>query len=191
MSKVGQRIALVVIVLVVVIAIGFGWFKSNYNRIVGLDEEVSKGWAQVETVLQRRLDLIPNLVNTVKGYASHEEEVLTAVTQARSRVGSAQSVGDKAAANGELNSALSRLMVVMENYPQLKADQGFLGLQAQLEGTENRISVERQRYNEAVATYNKSIRQIPGTFFAAMFGFEKKVPFEAAQQAQSAPSVQF
>jgi LemA protein len=164
---------------------------GTYNRLVDLQERVDNSWAQVENVMQRRLDLIPNLVNTVKGYAEHEKEVLTAVTEARARVGSANTVGEKMAADQQLSGALGRLMVVMENYPQLKADQSFLGLQAQLEGTENRIAVERRRYNDAVTAYNAAIRKFPGLLYAKAFDFEKKELFKADQAARTAPKVEF
>jgi LemA protein len=164
---------------------------GSYNSFVSLRENVNARWADVETQLQRRLDLIPNLVNTVKGYAAHEKEVLTAVTDARSRVGSAQSVPDKMKAHSELGSALSRLLVVMENYPNLKADRGFLDLQTQLEGAENRIAVARRRYNEAVQAYNTAIQRVPGRFIAGMTGFERKNAFEADQGARKAPTVTF
>ena len=163
----------------------------GYNRLVALDEEVNRAWGQVENVLQRRLDLIPNLVNTVKGYAEHEKDVLTEVTNARARVGSAQTIDDKIETNRQLTSALGRLMVVMENYPNLKADQSFLALQSQLEGTENRIAVERRRYNEAVMVYNQAIRKIPDSIIAGMRGFQRKKLFEATAEAAMAPEVKF
>lgn len=174
----------------VVFLLGFG-SMSSYNRLVDLRESVDKAWADVESVLQRRLDLIPNLVNTVKGYAEHEKEVLTAVTNARAKVGSAQSVSEKIDANRQLTSALGRLLVVMENYPQLKANQNFLALQSQLEGTENRIAVARRRYNEAVRGYRRAIKRVPGRFVAALFGFEERPFYEADEAAHTAPTVEF
>ena len=191
MAKGKRTIWIVLIAIVVVVFIFFNTFKGVYNRLVSLDEGISAAWAQVENQLQRRLDLIPNLVNTVKGYAEHEKEVLTAVTNARSRVGSAQTIPDKINANNQLTSALGRLLVVMENYPNLKADQNFLALQSQLEGTENRIAVERRRYNEATRTYNTTIRKFPDNILAKMFGFERKPFFEAAEEAKQVPEVKF
>ena len=152
----------IVLGIILVIALGIaGWVKNSYNAMVVMDENVNGAWAQVENVLQRRYDLIPNLVATVKGYASHEEGVLTQVTEARSRVGGAGSPAARMEAEGELSGALSRLMVVVENYPDLKANQNFVMLQDQLEGTENRIAVERGRYNDAVKLYNQFIRSFP------------------------------
>lgn len=182
----------VIVVLLLVVALGvLGWVKNAYNGLVTLDEEVNGAWAQVENVLQRRFDLIPNLVATVKGYAAHESEVLTQVTEARAKVGGAGSPSARMEAEGELSGALSRLMVVVENYPQLKANQNFVMLQDQLEGTENRIAVERRRYNDVVRMYNTSIRRFPASLIAGMFGFEKRDFFEASEGADTAPSVSF
>ena len=167
------------------------WLRTTYNHMVVIQEQVNGSWAQVQTVLQRRYDLIPNLVETVKGYASHEERVLTAVTEARAKVGGAATPGDRMKAEGDLSNALSRLMVVVEAYPNLKANQNFIALQDQLEGTENRIAVERQRYNDTVRGYNQYIRQFPQNMIAGMFGFERKPFFEAPGAAQEAPKVQF
>jgi LemA protein len=167
------------------------WLRTTYNQMVVIQEQVNGSWAQVQTVLQRRYDLIPNLVETVKGYASHEERVLTAVTEARAKVGGAATPGDRMKAEGDLSNALSRLMVVVEAYPNLKANQNFISLQDQLEGTENRIAVERQRYNDTVRGYNQYIRQFPQNMIAGMFGFERKPFFEAPGAAQEAPKVQF
>ncbi len=178
------------VVLIVAFSI-FGWVKATYNNLVTMDENVNGAWAQVENVLQRRYDLIPNLVETVKGYASHESEVLTQVTEARARVGGAGSPAQRMEAEGELSSALSRLLVVVENYPQLKANQNFVMLQDQLEGTENRIAVERGRYNEAVRQFNTAIRQFPANMLANTFGFERREFFEAPEAAQQAPQVSF
>jgi LemA protein len=149
-------------------------------------------WSQVETVLQRRFDLIPNLVNTVKGYAAHEKEILEKVAELRSQWGAAKTVPEKAQAAGQLEGALARLLVVAENYPQLKADQGFRDLQVQLEGTENRISVERQRYNESVRDYNTAVQQFPGSLVAGFRGYTPSdAYFEAAKGAAEAPKVDF
>ncbi|MDP2983546.1 MAG: LemA family protein [Candidatus Latescibacter sp.] len=167
------------------------WLRTTYNQMVVIQEQVNGSWAQVQTVLQRRYDLIPNLVETVKGYASHEERVLTAVTEARAKVGGAATPADRMKAEGDLSNALSRLMVVVEAYPNLKANQNFIALQDQLEGTENRIAVERQRYNDTVRSYNQYIRQFPQNMIAGMFGFERKPFFEAPGAAQEAPKVQF
>ena len=156
-----------------------------------MDEEVNGTWGQLENVLQRRFDLIPNLVETVKGYASHENEVLTQVTEARSKVGGAGTPAQRMEAEGELSSALSRLMVVVENYPQLKANQNFIMLQDQLEGTENRIAVERGRYITAVKAFNQYIRKFPTNMIANAFNFTVKETFEAAEGAQTAPKVKF
>lgn len=183
------------ITIIVVVVIGFAIGSScvgKYNLLVTLDENVQTAWSQVENVLQRRFDLIPNLVNTVKGYASHENEVLTKVTEARAKVGQATTIPDKITANNELTSALSRLMVVVENYPDLKANQNFLSLQDELAGTENRISVERRRYNDTVREYNTYVRRFPNSLIAGIFGYSKKdAYFEAAPEAKDAPKVDF
>jgi LemA protein len=186
-SKMTTWIIIGVVVLFVFILIGkvIGW----KNRLVVLDESTKKSWAQVESQLQRRLDLIPNLVETVKGYAAHEETVLTEVTKARASVAGAGSPADKMAANNQLTSALSRLMVVVEKYPDLKANQNFLALQDELAGTENRISVARQRYNEAVEIFNATLRKIPYSFFAG--SFKPATYFEAASEAKYVPQVKF
>ena len=176
---------------------------GQYNKVIGLQEGVDGQWANVENVYQRRADLIPNLVETVKGYAEHERETLEAVVAARAKATQVtaeltpEAMNDPAAlqkfqaAQGELGSAIGRLMVVMEQYPDLKANQGFLDLQAQLEGTENRITVERRRFNELAQGYNTTIRKFPMALMAGMFGFEKKAYFEAAEGAQNAPQVKF
>ncbi|MFA6472006.1 MAG: LemA family protein [Candidatus Latescibacterota bacterium] len=190
--KKGLLIAAVIIGVIILLAlITAGWLRTTYNSMVVMQEQVNSSWAQVQTVLQRRFDLIPNLVETVKGYAAHEEGVLTAVTEARAKVGGAANPGDRMKAEGDLSSALSRLMVVVEAYPNLKANQNFMALQDQLEGTENRIAVERQRYNDTVRGYNQYIRQFPQNLITGMFGFERKPFFEAPGAAQEAPKVQF
>jgi len=191
MSK-GFKIFLIILaVIIIVLLLLFSSIKGIYNSFVTLDEGVNNAWAQVETVLQRRYDLIPNLVETVKGYASHEKEVLTEVTRARASVGGAKSINEKIQANNQLSSALSRLLVVVERYPDLKANQNFIRLQDELAGTENRIAVERRRYNETVRMYNQRIRIFPNNIFAGMFGFEKRSYFEAPKEAQQAPKVDF
>ena len=193
---------LVTLALVVIIALSlFGWVKGTYNRMVDLDEGVNQTWAQVQNVYQRRFDLIPNLVETVKGYAKHEQQTFQAVTEARSKVGGVtqlraedltpENLAKFQQAQAGLSGALQRLMVVMERYPDLKANQNFIRLQDELAGTENRIAVERKRFNDAVQLYNATIRRFPANTLAGMFGFEKKPYFEADQQAQTAPKVQF
>jgi LemA protein len=187
--KRGILITLVVIVLLVVM-VG-GWLRGTYNSLVSGDEGVKTAWSQVENQLQRRADLIPNLVETVKGYASHERETLTAVTEARAKVGGATTISDKIQANQELSSALARLMVVVEQYPNLKADQTFLRLQDELAGTENRIAVERRRYNETAMVYNVRVRSFPTVILAGLFHFQRATLFEAAPGAEQAPKVSF
>ena len=181
---------MVVVLLVLVLVIGM-WVYGSYNKLVNLDENVNQAFAQVDVVLQRRFDLIPNLVETVKGYAAHERDVFIRVTEARSRVGSAQTPDQKITANNELSGALGRLLLVAENYPQLQANQNFLALQDELAGTENRIAVERRRYNEAATEYNKAIRRVPGNVIAGMFGFERREVLQAPAEAKVAPKVTF
>ena len=173
---------------------------GSYNGMVTKEEGVTEKWSQVENVYQRRADLIPNLVATVKGYAAHEKETLEGVVNARAKATqttidpsnlNAESIKQFSAAQDGLSSALSKLMVVVERYPDLKANQNFLELQAQLEGTENRITVERQKFNVAAKDYNTYIRKFPKNIYAGMFGFEKKDYFEAAQGADVAPTVEF
>ena len=198
MSKGGKVGLIILAVLVVIVLIAF---FSMYNSFVQLDESVNQTWAQVQNVYQRRYDLIPNLVETVKGYAAHERQTLQAVTEARSRVGGVinlraedltpENLAQFQQAQAGLSGALQRLMVVIERYPNLKANQNFIRLQDELAGTENRIAVERRRFNEAVQLYNSTIRRVPQVFFAGMLGFEQKGYFEAADQAQEAPRVEF
>ncbi|HTI52476.1 MAG TPA: LemA family protein [Planctomycetaceae bacterium] len=179
------------IAVVLALVLGMG-YVSTANHLVALEEGTNAAWAQVETVLQRRFDLIPNLVNTVKGYAAHEKEILEEVTKLRSQWGSAKTVDDKARVAGELEGSLSRLLLVAENYPDLKADQRFRDLQFELAGTENRISVERQRYNDSLRTYNTAVRQFPGSLVASLKGLAPKATyFEADQPAKTAPKVDF
>ncbi len=180
-----------VLVLLIIAFSVYRYVVGRYNTMVSLDETVKTSWAQVENQFQRRYDLIPNLVETVKGYASHEREVFTQVTEARARVGQAGSVGESIQANQELGSAISRLLLVVENYPQLKANQNFIQLQDELAGTENRIAVERRRYNESARAYNQYIRSFPNKIFAGMFGFTRAELFEAVEGAQEAPKVSF
>ncbi len=179
------------IALLIAVIAGF-WLMGSYNKMIKLDEQVDGSWAQVETVLQRRFDLIPNLVETVKGYAQHESDVLTEVTALRSQWAAAKTVDEKATIAGQLQGALGRLMVISERYPDLKANQNFLALQSQLEGTENRISVERRRYNEAVQQYNATIRTFPNSIIAGFAGLERRDEyFEAVPDATTAPKVDF
>lgn len=183
-------IILIVIAVIVVLLITAG--VGTYNGLVEKQEAIKGKASIVQTDLQRRADLIPNLVNTVKGYAAHEEKVLTEVTNARAAVQAAGSTGEMLEANAQLDSALSRLMVVVESYPELKADANFVALQDELAGTENRIATSRKDYNTAVQTYNEAIRKFPASIFAGMFGFERcDEYFEATASAQSAPVVEF
>jgi LemA protein len=187
----GSGLGMLVIALVVVAILGIGYVSIG-NKLVALDEDTTAAWAQVETVLQRRFDLILNLVATVKGYASHEKEVLEEVTRLRSQWGAAKSVDEKVKAAGELEGVLSRLLVVAEKYPDLKADKQFSDLQYELSGTENRIAVERGRYNDSVRAYNTAVRQFPGFVVASMKGMVPKTAyFEAAATAKEAPKVDF
>ena len=181
--------ALVSILMVVVLAIGsvFGF----YNGMVSARENVDSKWSQVDNQLQRRSDLIPNLVNTVKGYAGHEKEVFQSVSDARAKMAGARSVSDKLTANADLNSALSRLLAVAENYPQLKADQNFRQLQDELSGTENRIAVARKDYNDAVQSYNTKIKSLPYSLFAGALGFTARDYFKVEETARIVPKVQF
>lgn len=177
-----------------------GWVTIQYNGMVANDEAVTTAWAGVESQYQRRSDLIPNLVNTVKGYAAHEKETLESVVEARAKATQVTVNADNLTperfaqfqkAQGELSAALGRLMRITENYPQLRANENFSELQAQLEGTENRINESRLRFNEAVQEYNLSIRRFPGNIFASLFGFEKRDKFEAADGTEQAPEVKF
>lgn len=178
----------------------FSLSSCGYNSMVQLDEQVQSQWAQVDNVYQRRADLIPNLVASVKGAANFEKETLTKVTEARAKASSIQvdptkltpeTLAKYQAAQGELSTALGRLMMITENYPELKANQNFLELQAQIEGTENRITVERQKFNTVTQQYNSKIRTFPNNLFASMFGFEKKGYFQADAGANKAPKVEF
>jgi LemA protein len=188
------------LIILGLIATVFLFSGCGYNSMVKLDEKVSAQWAQVENVYQRRADLIPNLVNTVKGYANFEKDVLTAVTEARAKATSVnvdasklspESIQQFQQAQGQLSSSLSKLLVVVEKYPDLKANQNFLELQAQLEGTENRITVERGRFNEVTQEYNSTIRTFPNNITSGMFGFSKKGYFEAEKGAEEVPEVKF
>lgn len=189
-----------IIIIVAVVAIIAIWAISGYNSLVGMDENVSNQWANVETQYQRRADLIPNLVNTVKGYAAHEKETLEGVIAARSQATqikvdptdlTPEKLAEYQKAQGQLATALGKLLAITENYPDLKANQNFLELQAQLEGTENRINVARKNFNDAAKAYNTTIRRFPKNILAGMFGFDKRAYFEAAEGAEQAPQVQF
>ena len=191
---------IILIVIVLVVLLLFSWGSRSYNSLVSKSQVVEQQWAQVENVYQRRSDLIPNLVATVKGVANFEQKTLTAVIEARAKATSVQinpknldeaSLGKFQAAQDNLSSSLARLMVVVENYPQLKATQNFSELQSQLEGTENRITVERMKFNEVVQDYNILVKRFPSNIFAGMFGFREKAYFKAVAGAEKAPQVQF
>jgi len=191
---------IVIIVIAVVALFIYSSVKGTYNKMVAMDEAVVSQWAQVENVYQRRADLIPNLVATVKGYAAHEQETLTGVIEARAKATSttidptnltAENIQAFQQAQGGLSSALSKLMVVVERYPDLKANQNFLELQAQLEGTENRITVERQKFNTDAQAFNTYIKQFPKNIYANIFNFEQKAYFKAQENAEQAPKVEF
>lgn len=199
MKSIGCGIILVLVLIVLVVG---GMLWTSYNRLVTIDQRVNTAWANVQTQYQRRYDLIPNLVNTVQGAANFEKSTLTEVTNARASVGSVKLDPTKAptdpaqmaqfeAAQGSLGNALSRLLVVAENYPQLRATQNFQELQAQIEGTENRIGASRQDYNEVVQSYNTMVRRFPTVLIAGMFGFHPRPPFSAQAGAEKAPTVNF
>ena len=194
---VGIVVAVVVVLLVIIIV---AWAISTRNKFVKLRNSCEEAWATIDVYLQKRYDLIPNLVETVKGYATHEQNTLEGVIAARARATqitvnpddlNAETLQKYQEAQGQLGAALSRLMAVAENYPDLKANQNFLQLQAQLEGTENRIAVERKKFNETTREYNMSVRKFPGNIIAMMFGFDTKPYFEAAEGAEQAPVVDF
>jgi LemA protein len=191
MTKGQKGILIVVGAVVLVFLVPILYLKGTYNSLVRMDEGVKAAWAQVENQLQRRFDLIPNYVETVKGYAKHEKEVFLKVTEARSKVGGAGDISEKIAANNQLSSALARLLVVVERYPELKANTNFIRLQDELAGTENRIAVERRRFNETVRALNTKIRSFPTNLIAGMFGFEKATFFEVTKERQETPKVKF
>ena len=195
-----KKSVIAIIVVVLILLIGYFFSKSSYNGMVAQEEGVSSQWAQVQNAYQRRADLIPNLVATVKGYATHEQQTLTEVVEARAKATQMQVNADQLTeenikkyqeAQGQLGSALGRLMMITENYPDLKANTNFIQLQDELTGTENRISTERNKFNERVKDYNTTIRMFPKNIFAGLFGFEKKAYFEADQTAQTPPKVDF
>lgn len=197
------RNSLIIIGIIAVLAFScYSCVTGSYNSIVQMDEQVTAQWAQVENQYQRRYDLIPNLVSTVKGYASHESEVFSQIAEARSKAGGIVNIDSSITDDPEkmaqfqkvqdtLGGALQRLLSISENYPDLKANQNFLALQDQLEGTENRIAVERKRYNDAARAFNTKIRSFPTVMFASNFGFKTKAYFTASEQAQTAPKVEF
>ena len=177
--------------LLLIVIFVAGYVRTTYNEMVSQQEQIKTAWAQVENQLQRRYDLIPNLVESVKGYAKQETTIFTAIADARARIGSAQTVPQKIAANNELSSALARLLVVVENDPVLKSSENFIRLQDELAGTENRLAVERMRYNEIVLAYNTRVRQFPANLVASSFNFEVHPLFEAPATAKTAPTVKF
>lgn len=189
-----------IIIVVAIVVILVAWAVSAYNGLVVKDENCSKQWSKVESQYQRRMDLIPNLVNTVKGYASHEEATLLKVIEARNQASQVkvdaenmtqEQLNEFQKSQENLSSAIRGLNIVVEQYPDLKANQNFLDLQSQLEGTENRIAVERQRYADVVNEFNTSVRRFPNSLFASIFGFDKKPYFEAQTGAENAPKVEF
>ena len=195
MRNSGKVWVVLVVILAVILLVGIGifrWYISGYNRAVGLDEGAKTAWSNVDTTLQRRLDLIPNLIETVKGYASHEKELFENLAKSREKYFQADTRAGKIQASNELSGFLSRLLVLREAYPELKANQNFLALQDQLEGTENRIAVARTRYNEAAKLLNSYTREFFGSFFCGKAGVEKTEYFEAAEKAKTeVPKVQF
>jgi len=178
------------VILIAVVVLVF-WGFSSYNGLIAANEAVDGQWAQVEAQYQRRFDLIPNLVESVKGIMNQEQEVFTAIANARTRYAGATTVDEKAAAAGQVESALGRLLVITENYPQLQSSQTVQTLMSQLEGTENRVSTERVRFNDAVRSYNLKTKRIPGVVFAKLFGFDNRAYFEAQEGSEVAPKVQF
>jgi len=187
LKKVLGPIGIIIIILVLLALL----FIPKYNSLVTAEESVDSKWAQVENQLQRRYDLIPNLVESVKGYAKHEQDIIASISEARSQMGNARSPEEQAVANDALNSALSRLLVVVENYPNLKADANFRQLMDELAGTENRLAVAREDYNNEVQTFNKNVKRFPGNLIAGMFGFEQKEYFKATAGSEKAPSIDF
>lgn len=186
-----KKLLVPVIGLIVLLLVIGSMLIGPYNKLVDLDTEVEKSQAKIDTQLQRRLDLIPNLVEIVKGYAKHEEKVFKDVSDARAKLAGANTMEEKAEANEQVSSALSRLIAIQENYPELKADTQFTGLRDELAGTENRIAVARNDYNDVVTEYNKVVKRFPGSIVAGLFGFEKKEFFKADSAAKDAPNVDF
>src|SRR6056297_86637 len=188
-SRAGFIISLAIVVIVVISL--FSWFVGTRNQMVALEERIDASWAEVDNQLQRRSDLIPNLVETVKGFASQESEVFTNIADARAKLAGAEGVQETAEGYNEMQGALSRLLVVVENYPELKSNENFIRLQDELAGTENRIAVARKRYNEAVEQFNRRIRMFPGSIIANMMGMEKQPYFEIEESAREVPDVDF
>jgi LemA protein len=188
-----MKVVLAVVAIIVgIVAFVGGAYISTRNKLVTMDEQVKSNWAQVNVVLERRADLIPNLVNTVKGFAAHEETVYADIANARAALLSAKTPSDKIAANGQLDGALGRLLAISENYPQLKSNENFLRLQDELAGTENRIAVERKRYNDSIQAYNTYIRQFPNSMFAAWAGFKPNdAYFQTSPASRQVPTVEF
>ncbi|HEY5998902.1 MAG TPA: LemA family protein [bacterium] len=186
----GKGVKIAVIIGVIALVVG-GWLVKGYNGVIRMDEAIKAQWAQVENQLKRRYDLIPNLVETVKGFATHEREIFTTLAEARTKYFSAQTVGEKVEASRGLEGALSRLLLLQENYPQLKANENFLKLQDSLEGTENRIAVERKRYNDEVRTLNAYIRGFPGSIFASLARVQQAVYYDLPAGQEETPKVKF
>lgn len=184
----GMIFAIVVGAIIFILGV---WGVKSYNGLVGLKETVDNESSNIETQLQRRADLIPNLVNTVKGYTNHENKILSAISEARAKLSGAGTMSEKAKADSELSSAVSRLLVVVENYPNLKADSQFSALTDELAGTENRITVARRDYNDSVKEYNRQIKMFPGSIIAGMFGFSSAEYFEASENSKEVPAVNF
>jgi LemA protein len=178
-------------VIVLIVVVSGGAVVSKWNQLVAMDTDIKAKWAQVDNQLQRRTDLIPNLVETVKGFASQERTILGSIADARAKMAGATNVSDRITASNELSSALGRLLVVVENYPQLKSDQTFIRLMDELAGTENRLSVERKRYNDAVQVFNVTIRQFPGNLMASFLGFKEQPFFQPPPEARQVPQVKF
>ncbi|KPJ87237.1 MAG: LemA family protein [Spirochaetes bacterium DG_61] len=192
MAKRGLVSIIVIVAIVVVfLVIVSGWYIGTRNRLVTLEESISASWAEIDNQLKRRADLIPNLVATVRGFATQEREVFTQIAEARAKLAGAQTVGEAAASYNQLQSALGRLLVIVERYPELKSNQNFIRLQDELAGTENRIAVARKRYNDSVRVLNTKIRRFPSSIVANMMGFEKKEYFEIEEGAREVPQVDF
>ena len=192
MAKKGLVNVLVIVgVIVLVLVIFSGWYISTRNTLVTLDESIDASWAEIENQLKRRSDLIPNLVSTVKGFATQEREVFTQIAEARAKLAGSQSVGEVAQSYNQLQSALGRLLVIVERYPELKSNQNFIRLQDELAGTENRIAVARKRYNDSVRVFNTKIRRFPASIIANIMGYEKKEYFEIEETSREVPEVDF
>ena len=190
-SRAASPILAISAILILITLAGAFYLWSSYNQLVSMDEGIKSAWAQIENQFQRRADLIPNLVSTVKGYAAHEREVLEGIADARARMAGARTVEEKINASNALDSALGRLLVVVERYPNLKADRSFVRLMDELAGTENRLAVERKRYNDLVQAYNIKIRRFPERTVAGLFHFQKATYFQVAEAARTVPKVEF